>query len=50
MIDKCLMLIVLATVLYALYGYYDLAQARKCIQVTPPDGWSVICGFEKEEL
>ena len=45
-LDRCLMLVILAVLLYSAKGCYDLSRARECMNVTPPESWSVDCGVE----
>ena len=46
LINCVLVLMLAAVILYSVKGCYDLMQARECMKVAPPDGWSVICGVE----
>ena len=45
-INTCLVLILLAVLVYSVKGCYDLIGARECMDITPPDGWSSMCGVE----
>ena len=46
LINCVLVLMLVAVILYSVKGCYNLVQARECMKVAPPDGWSVICGVE----